>query len=316
MTSFRSFRLPLGVALAAAFAWSPLASGAAASGPRSVDEHRPVDAQGQIEIVNVAGSVDVEGWDKPELAITGVLGAGVEKLDITTAGTRTTVRVVTPGSHSGIHFGWNSTSSEEAKIVVHVPRGNSITAQLVSADLKIEGVAGNQELRTVSGDILGSAQRDVRIDTVSGDIRLSVGAESRLLEVQTVSGDLMINGGGGGEVSIKTVSGDGILKLGAASRVRIKTVSGDFRVGLGLAADGRFDAESVSGDLSVDFVGAMPPADYDLQTFSGDLETCGGRKGAREGFGPTNRLAFREGAGTARVRVDTKSGDVHLCMQK
>jgi hypothetical protein len=316
MITPRSIRRTAQAAFAATCLALPLAAiagaAAAGTGPRTVDEHRPVDAQGQVEIINVAGRVDVEGWDKPELAVTGTLGAGVEKLEITTSGTRTTVRVVSHGSHPGIHFGWNPTSSEDAKIHVSVPRGNSISAQLVSADLRIDGVAGNQELRTVSGDIQGAVQRELRIDTVSGDIHYNLGTESKLAEVQTVSGDVSINGGGG-EVSVKTVSGDGILKLGTTSRLRLKTVSGDFNVTLGLAADGRFDAESVSGDIAVTFPGAMPSAEYDVQTFSGDIGTCNGRQGVREGFGPANRLQYREGAGTAKVRIDTKSGDVHLC---
>jgi hypothetical protein len=309
MNATRSLRIPA-AALAIALAWTAAASAAPA---KSVDEHRQVDPQGQIEVVNVAGRIEVIGWDKPELAVTGTIGSAVEKLDITTAGSRTTVRVVTHGSH-GITFGWSATSSGEAKLVLHVPTHSSLTAQLVSADLVVSGVAGDQDVRTVSGDVQSSAQREVRIHTVSGDVRLGAGAGSRLIDIGTVSGDLQVNGGGG-ELTINTVSGDGTIKTGATSRVYLKTVSGDFNVALGLAADGRFEAESISGDLQVDFAGALPPAEYDLQTFSGDLDTCTGRKAEREGYGPTHRLNFREGAGTARVRVDTKSGDVHLCAQ-
>jgi hypothetical protein len=285
-----------------------------AAAPRSIDEHRAVDPHAQVEVINVAGRVDVVGWDKPELAVSGTLGGGVERLDITTAGMRTTVRVVTHGL-AGIHFGWNPTAPDEARLVVHVPTGASLSTQLVSADLNVSGVGGNQEIQTVSGDVVATVQRDVRVRTVSGDVKLTAGTESRLMEIQTVSGDLTVDGGGG-EVGINTVSGDGTLHLGNATRFKVKTVSGDFNVGLALAADGRFDAESISGDLRVDFAGALPPAEYDLQTFSGDLETCTGRKGTREGFGPGNRLNFREGAGTARVRIDTKSGDVRLCTRK
>ncbi len=301
----RRFRI---AALVAALAVAPAASAAPAT---TVDEHRAVDPQGQIEVINVAGRIEVIGWDKPELAVTGTLGRGVEKLDITTAGTRTTVRVVTHGSH-GITIGWNVTSSGEAKLVLHVPTRSSLTAQLVSSDLVVSGIAGDQDVRTVSGDVHASAQHEVRIHTVSGDVKLGAGADSRLIDIGTVSGDLQVNGGGG-EVTINTISGDGTIKVGATSRLHLKTVSGDFGLALGLAADGRFEAESISGDLRVDFAGALPPAEYDLQTFSGELDTCTGRKGEREGYGPTHRLNFREGAATARVRVDTKSGDVHLC---
>jgi hypothetical protein len=311
MTAFRPVPIPAAAAFVLALCW---AAPTPAAAPRPVDEHRQVDPQGSVEIINVAGRIDVVGWDKAELAVSGTLGGGVERLDITSAGAHTTVHVVAHESH-GIHLGWNPVSAEEARLVVHVPQRSSLSVQLVSADLNVSGVAGNQELQTVSGDVSAAVQHEVRVHTVSGDVRLNAGAESRLIEVSTVSGDLQLKGGGG-EVTINTVSGDGVVAVGATNRVRLKTVSGDFRASLGLAPDGRLEAESISGDLAIDFAGGLPPADYDLQTFSGDLDTCTGRKGVHEGYGPGTRLEFREGAGTARVRVDTKSGDVHLCTQK
>lgn len=309
MTPTRSLRPVAGMgALLAALAWATTAAAAT----RPVDEHRPADATGQVEIQNVAGRVEVVGWDKPEVAVTGTLGADVERLDITSAGSRTTVHVVMHGSH-GINIGWHS--SGDANLLVHVPSGSSLTASLVSSDLSVAGVAGNQEVNAVSGDVKLSAQRDVRVVTVSGDVQLTAGPESRLVDVRTVSGDLTVSGGAG-ELKIKTVSGDGTLSLGTLTRAQVNTVSGDFTITAGLAADGRFEAESVSGDFRIDFAGGVPPAAYELQSFSGDLSTCFGPKATHEGYGPGSRLNFREGAGSAHVRIDTKSGDVTLCSKK
>jgi len=53
-----------------------------------------------------------------------------------------------------------------------------------------QGPAWNQELQTVSGNVTTTAVHDARIHTVSGDIHLSAGADTRLLELGTVSGDL------------------------------------------------------------------------------------------------------------------------------
>ena len=310
-TSIRAIRLLrcTGAALAI-LAWP--ASLLAAT--RSVDEHRAAEAAGQVEIQNVAGRVEVVGWDKAEVAVTGTLGADVERLDLSSAGPRTTLRVVVHESH-GVHLGWHSESPDEARLVVHVPQRSSLTTSLVSADLNVSGVVGNQELHTVSGDITASAQHEVRVRTVSGDVHLTVGPESRLLEISTVSGDLTVSGGAG-ELTINTVSGDGTLTLGALTRAVVKTVSGDFSITADLAADGRFEAESVSGDFRIHFPGGVPPAQFALQSFSGDLTTCFGRKAREEGYGPGSRLEFQEGAGSARVRIDTKSGDVTLCGKK
>jgi hypothetical protein len=302
---------PLAGAAAAlvVLAWPSLAVAAT----RTVDEHRPAEAAGQVEIQNVAGRVEVVGWDKPEVAVTGTLAGDVERLEVTSAGSRTTVRIVLPEWH-GLNFGWHGDRGE-AKLVVHIPARSSLTATLVSADLHVTGIAGNQELHTVSGDVTASAQHEVRVQTVSGDVDLTAGPESRLVDVRTVSGDVTLTGGAG-ELTVSTVSGDGTLAVGTLSRAHLQTVSGDFSISADLAAEGRFEAESVSGDFQITFTGPTPPAAFDLQTFSGDLSTCFGRKAAREGYGPGSRLSFQEGSGSARVRVDTKSGDVTLCSKK
>jgi DUF4097 and DUF4098 domain-containing protein YvlB len=302
--SFRPFvALTLGLLLS-------LPAGAGAAARRPVDEHRAADAQGQVEIVVVSGGVNVVGWEKAELAVTGTIGENVEKLEITTAGKRTTVRVVQKESHV-THWDWGGNSGD-AEIVVHVPRASSLTATLVSADLKVADVQGNQELQSVSGDLHVAASREVRIGTVSGDVHLTAGNESKLIEVGTVSGDVEISGGGG-DVTVNTVSGDGVVSVGSVGRLRTKSVSGDFRVTAGLTAEGRFEAEAVSGDIEITFAGGVPPAEFDVQSFSGDLTTCFGQKPVREHYGPGSRLSYKEGAGTARVKVDTKSGDVSIC---
>ncbi|MBS0375722.1 MAG: DUF4097 family beta strand repeat protein [Proteobacteria bacterium] len=309
MTQFTApARLLAGIAAAAALCAWPAALQAAT---RSVDEHRPADAAGEVEIHSVAGKIEVVGWDKAEVAVSGTVGSDVDAVEVTGSGTRTSVNVKL---HSGgMNFGWHD--SGEANLVVKVPARSSLTVNLVSADLHITGVGGNQDLHTVSGDVAASAQRELRVRTVSGDVRVTAGPDTKVIEIGTVSGDVN-SSGGGGDVSVTTVSGDGNISAGVLSRARFKTVSGDFMVTGDLTADGRLEAESVSGDLSVHFSGAMPPAAFDLQSFSGDLSTCGGRKGAHEGFGPGSRMSWQEGAGTARVRVDTKSGDVTLCSKK
>ncbi len=310
-TPIRSIRLPACAAAALATLVWPAGLLAAT---KPVDEHRPAEAAGEVEIQNVAGRVDVVGWDKPEVAVTGQIGSGVERVEVTSAGSRTTVHVVGHEWH-GLSLGLSGPGAGEADLVVHVPARSSVTAAVVSADLSVTGVAGDQRVHSVSGDITTTAQHEVHVRTVSGDVRVTAGPESRVIEVATVSGDLAVSGGAG-ELSVETVSGDGTLALGMLTRAHLKTVSGDMSLSADLAADGRLEAESISGDFRVSFAGAIPPAVYDIETFSGDVSTCFGRKAAHEGFGPGSRLSFQEGAASARVRIVTKSGDVTLCGKK
>jgi DUF4097 and DUF4098 domain-containing protein YvlB len=291
------------IACAAAALTLPLLGHAATA----VDEHRPAGAQGSVEIDNVAGSIDVQGWDKSEVAVTGSIGKDVERVEVTGDGNRISVRVILPHGHN-----W-SMRDGEAHLVIHVPVSSSISASLVSSDLKVSGVHGGLELRTVSGSISGEGGGDVRANTVSGDIRFKAPA-AKVIEVKAISGGIDITGGNA-DIEATTVSGDARLSLGTVSRVRFRTVSGEFTASLGAAANAQIEGESVSGDIKLDFANA-PEADYDIQTMSGEIDNCFGPKPVESRHGPGSRLSFKTGDGGARIHVSSNSGEVRLCAKK
>ena len=279
----------------------------AAHAATTVDEHRPASPQGIVEINNVAGSVDVQGWDKSEVAVSGTIGKDVERVDVTSEGNHTSVRVILPRGHN-----WGMRDGS-AHLVIHVPTNSSITASLVSSDFKISAVHGALELRTVSGSIDGEGGGDLHANSVSGDIRLK-GMSAKMIEVRSVSGDIELTAGNV-EIEATTVSGSVRLKLGAVTRARLKTVSGEVSATLAAAADAQIEGESISGDIKLDFASA-PDADYDIRTLSGNIDNCFGPRATEPRHGPGARLMFKSGEGSARVRITTQSGEVRLCTRK
>ena len=273
----------------------------------SVDEHRAANPQGAVEIDNVAGLIDVQGWDKSEVAVTGTIGKDVERVEVAGEGNRTSIRVVLPqGHHWGMRDG-------EAHLVIHVPTNSSVAASMVSADLKVSAVHGGLELRTVSGNISGEGGGDVHANAVSGDIHLTANS-AKVIEVKAISGNIVLTGGNA-DVEATTVSGDAQLTLGTVSRARFKTVSGNLSATLAAAADAQIEGESVSGDVKLDFASA-PAADFDIQTISGEIDNCFGPKPIESRHGPGARLTFKTGDSSARVRISSHSGDVRLCAKK
>jgi hypothetical protein len=272
---------------------------------KAIQEHRAADPQGEIEIVNVAGTVEVYGWERSEVEVGGTAGDSVDRVDVSSTGTHTLIRVVSRSAHM-----WGSDA--EAHLVVHVPAKSALTAALVSADFKVTGVLGDLKAQSVSGNVRGDVGGNVRATTVSGDVRLTARA-AKTVEVKTISGDIQLTGGGG-EVEITTVSGRALVELADVTRGRFKSVSGDMTAELALAPDGQLDSESVSGDVSLKFA-AAPAAEFDVQSFSGDIRNCFGPKPMESRYGPGSRLEFKNGAGQAHVRVNTKSGDVRLCVK-
>jgi hypothetical protein len=272
---------------------------------KSIEERRAADPAGEIEIVNLAGKVEVEGWDRNEVEVSGTAGDNVERVEVTGEGNHTSIQVM---SSSGHRWGFDS----EVRLVVHVPAKSMVTATLVSSDFKVMGLLGRLKLQTVSGNLSGEAGGDVSAATVSGQVRLSARA-AKAIEIKTISGDIHLTGGGG-DVDITTVSGSATIELADVSRGRFKTVSGDVTAALALSADGEIEGESVSGDVSLNFA-ASPAAVFDVQSFSGAIKNCFGPKPAESRYGPGSRLQFTNGEGRARVRVNTKSGDVRLCVK-
>ncbi|HEY6456380.1 MAG TPA: DUF4097 family beta strand repeat-containing protein [Steroidobacteraceae bacterium] len=272
-----------------------------AADARTVDIRKAADLNGAVEIENVAGHVAVTGWDRAEVDVTGTIGERVKRVDVDTAAGHTTVRVVLPQEH------WTGGGGLEADLVVHIPRKSLLTATLVSAGITTRELQGEQQLRTVSGDIDGDIAHEAGINTVSGTVKLAAGAGP--LEVNSVSGKIMIKGATG-DLRVGTVSGRADLELGAVTRAHFHTVSGAVSASGSLASGAELEAESVSGRLEFTLKGS---ADYDLQSFSGPIDNCFGPKAQRSGYGPGLHLTFRQGSGNARVRLRTQSGSIQLC---
>jgi hypothetical protein len=271
----------------------------------SIEEHRAANSQGSVEIINVAGAVDLQGWDKPEVAVTGTIGKNVERVEVTGGGDRTTIHVILRSQHF-LGFG----SDGDAHLLVHVPQNSSVSASLVSSDLKVSAVRGDLKLQTVSGNISGEGGGDVHANSVSGNVTFTAAA-AKAVELKSVSGDVVLIGGNA-DAEVTTVSGNAKITLGTPARVRLQSVSGNLTANFALGSEAQIDGESVSGDVRLEFA-KMPEADFDIQTFSGDIKNCFGPKPQERRYGPGSRLTFKSGDNRARVRISTKSGDVRMC---
>lgn len=270
-----------------------------------------VEPHGTVEITNVAGRIEVSGWDNQEVEVHGDIGAGVEKVDVNTDHGHTTIKVRIPNY---------SFKSASADLVIRVPRDSELDVSGVSADISVADVEGELMAKTVSGHVKADTfGRDSEIKTVSGDVELrGKGKEgagnSSETHISTISGSIRVDRVGG-DVEATSVSGDINLKLEPARSIRLRSTSGNLGFEGKLMKGGSVDAESVSGKLTVraSHEGGL---DYQVSTFSGDIRNCMGLEAERVSkYGPGQRLNGTRGNGSeeARIRLKTMSGDVELC---
>jgi hypothetical protein len=276
-----------------------------------IDQTRPLDAHGTVEIDNLKGRIQVRAWDRNEVHVSGSLGDGVEKLVVEGEGNRLLVRVQYPKQIGA----WRGDRTGPTDLQLQVPLRAGLDIDSVSADIDIEGVAPDDlSVDTVSGKVaIAAAPRRADINSVSGDVRLTLNSDD--VKVETVSGDAILNGRLKGEVHGETVSG--VLSVDSngerVRRLSTGTVSGATRIRVGLADGGEIRSETVSGDLDVRLPSALS-ARVSGETFSGELRAPGA-KIRKEEFGPGASFEQRYGNGAGDVHLETFSGDVDLTLE-
>ena len=271
-----------------------------------IDQTRPLDARGTVEIDNQKGRIQVRTWDRPEVQVRGSLGNGVERLRIEGGGPRLEVKVEYPR---------NSNRSEPSILVLMVPTLASLEIESVAADVDVAGVAGRSlEIDSVSGSITAiGAPQEVEIDSVSGDQRLNL--NSRMVGLDSVSGAVALRGRIVGEISVETVSGEIEIdsRGGSVRRLDSSSVSGDATIATGLVEGGRISAESVSGNIRITAPRNLS-ARVTGESFSGDLSAPSASI-QRAKYGPGASFEHRYGEGRGQIRLETFSGDAELRLE-
>ena len=290
-----------------------LASGYA-SAATPINETRPLDPRGRVEIENPKGRIEVHAWDRAEVRIEGSLGAGVEKLDIGRDGDTLRIAVEYPDREglSGLLGGGGRSEPTVLKIMVPVRADLDISA--VAADVVAWGVAPSSlSIDNVSGDTkVAAAADDVEVNSVSGDVDLTVNRGN--VDVENVSGSIRLSGRLGREVSVESVSGaiDVNVLDTSVEKFEGSSVSGDVEIRTALSPHARMKLETVSGDVRLHLPRNVS-AEVRGESFSGTLRAPGATIDRPE-HGPGSSFRQRYGNGDANVSVETFSGDADVSL--
>ncbi|WP_199100987.1 DUF4097 family beta strand repeat-containing protein [Dyella sp. ASV21] len=265
----------------------------------------------RVNISNVKGEVNVIAWDRNQVQVTGHLGDGAKPLTIDGDNNDMTIRVQSQGKSGW--FNWsNENSMGSSTLDVRVPKGASLSVDVVSASMSIDGINGGKiKVNTVSGKARVNARTPLaELESVSGSLEFAGSADR--VNLQTVSGDILapnVNS----EAELQTVSGRIRVGGGPWRKLNLSTVSGDVQLAGGIAPGGTFDVDSMSGDVQVQ-IPSNTSAIIHANTFSGDLRSDFGTVSKVE-HGPGSELRATVGGGNAKINIETFSGDLRIRKQ-
>jgi DUF4097 and DUF4098 domain-containing protein YvlB len=287
-----------------------LALTATATAATPIDQVRPLDPTGRVEIENLKGRIQVRAWDQPQVKISGSLGDGVEKLIVEGDRRNLVVKVQYPKNS-----GWGGNKTGPTDLVLMVPLRAELDIESVSADVDVSGVAPARiGIQSVSGDVaLAGAPGEVEVETVSGDQRLTVNSGD--VQAQSVSGNVMLRGRMNGDIDTETVSGDIDVAVNGEriNELTANTVSGDASIRTAIAAKAEIKLESVSGDLLL-----VLPRDVSAHvrgsSFSGELAAPGATITKPE-HGPGSSFSTRYGSGDGDINIETFSGNAQVRLE-
>ncbi|MEZ5064603.1 MAG: DUF4097 family beta strand repeat-containing protein [bacterium] len=267
---------------------------------RPVDQTAKVNKDGTVSVSNIAGSVTVVGGNRSDVHITGRLDDNVEELRVEERDGDLRIEVILPRrSHRG----------GDADLKLEVPKGVALDIETVSANIEVEGVAGDVDLESVSGGVRvegGDGVADVQ--SVSGDIELTGAFEN--VDAESVSGGIDVKGASG-RIDASTTSGRIEVAGGDFDSVDLESMSGRVE----FAGDPRKDAdisiESFSGRVVLTLPASLS-AEIDVETHSGSIESDFGSGVRKEKYGAGAWLETSVGGGEASIEVSTFSGSVSL----
>lgn len=262
----------------------------------------------RIEVANVRGTIEIEAWDEPRIAIAGTLGEGSE-LKVEGEGAAVSIRIETPDGKGWRWWGSGGVVAD-TRLQLKVPRAAALEVDAVSAEVRIDGIEGSRELGidSVSGDVrLSAGTARLKVSSVSGDVEIQSAAPRAILE--SVSGDIVARGLSG-EIDLETVSGDARIEAGEVDRLDVSTVSGSLEVLATPRGAATFKGETMSGELTLRLPAELS-ARIAAETFSGGIRSDFGSVDEAE-HGPGKRLRATVGDGAARIELETFSGDLEI----
>lgn len=160
--------------------------------------HRALPAASvtQLQVVNVSGSITVEGWNKPSLDVKsveyGADQAAIDRTHVTVTRDGSAVLVKTEYDNTGSIFG--NRNGAAVDYTIRVPKTISVSVTNVSGPTTLAAIGGDVNVTEISGRLDASlgrltGTRRVHASAISGRITIRIARNSSArFDASTISG--------------------------------------------------------------------------------------------------------------------------------
>lgn len=265
---------------------------------------------GRLEIGNTNGSVEITGWDRNEIDVTGTKYAPTDD-QLAEIQIKVDVRGDTASIHTEAPRGGMFWGGFGARYVIRVPRRIVLDrAETTNGSLSIEDLDGGGHVSSTNGRIsMARATGDYDVHTTNGTIELNEcsGSERAATTNGSIRGRLRE-----GAINARSTNGAidfTILKPQTAKPVRVSTTNGSITLALA-----EFHDNSISVETSHGAVTLRLPADTnaDLSATDNHSRISTDLPLASTGEIGKHDLKGQLGSGGPLITARTSSGSIHI----
>ena len=228
---------------------------------RKAERRFAIAPDAAVRIVDLTGSVTIEGWDRDSIAATALIQS--DGGEFFAGGSGRVAKLGIEASEQGL-------STAGGKLMVRVPRAARVWVKTASASVSATGLRGEIEVSSITGPVsVVGEPRVVTIESIDGTVL--VRGAATLTRVKTGAGDVQLIGVRGA-FSVTTVQGRAAITTDEILSGRIETVSGPVEVNGSAPPGSRLEVTSHEGDANLHLT---PPVDarFDLSTVEGRIVT-------------------------------------------